>query len=133
MNMTEDDPQKIEDAVACLDLSELPPDRRSGGRFAFELEFILRSTNIPTYVIPDAVEGTECEVGEGKDIRLGLHRMPDGRWLFSGKTLQNPAEDAAAHSWERALAAGAGARSRATWTPNSDRLLRHVPHLYRRP
>ena len=48
MNLTEDDPQRIEEAVACLDLSGMPPDRRNGGRFAFELEYILRSTNIPT-------------------------------------------------------------------------------------
>ncbi len=110
MNRTEDDPQKIEEAVACLDLSETPPDRRSGGRFAFELEFILRSTNIPTYVIPDSVEGTECEVGEGEDIKLVLHRMSDGRWLFAGKTLQNLPKMRLL-LWERALAAGQGKES----------------------
>src|SRR3954447_23253768 len=44
MNLTEDDPQRIEDAVACLDLSGMSPDRRNGGRLAFELEYILRST-----------------------------------------------------------------------------------------
>ena len=107
MNRAEDDPQKIEEAVACLDLSGLPPDRRTGGRFAFELEFILRSTNIPTYVIPDFTEGSECEVGEGKDIRLRLHRLADGRWLFEGKTLQNLPRMRLL-LWERALAAGQG-------------------------
>ena len=89
MNASEEDPHRIEDAVACLDLSELPPTGADGGRFAFELEYILRSTNIPTFVITDVAEGTECEIGEGKDIRLRLHRRPDGRWLFEGKTLQN--------------------------------------------
>ncbi len=57
MNLAEDDPHKIEEAAACLDLSGLPPDRRDGGRLAFALEFILRSTNIPTIVIPDVVDG----------------------------------------------------------------------------
>ena len=52
MNLAEDEPHRIEEAVACLDLSGIPPDRRDGGRFAFQLEFILRSTNIPTSVIP---------------------------------------------------------------------------------
>ena len=110
MNLTEDDPRKIEDAVACLDLSELPPDGRSGGRYAFELEFILRSTNIPTYVIPDRMDGSECEIGEGKDIKLGLHRISDGRWLFASKTLQNLPKMRLL-LWERALAAGQGKES----------------------
>src|SRR5437762_223879 len=37
MNAAEEDPHRIEDAIACLDLSGMPPDRRNGGRFAFEL------------------------------------------------------------------------------------------------
>src|SRR4051794_32456364 len=65
MNQAEDDPNKIEQAAACLDLSGMPPDRRDGGRLAFELEFVLRSTSIPTPVIPDVVDGPYCEVGEG--------------------------------------------------------------------
>src|SRR5882757_5067052 len=63
MNLTEDDPHKIEDAVACLDLTGLSTESRNGGRFAFELEYILRSTNIPTFAIPDSEAGTECEIG----------------------------------------------------------------------
>ncbi|HEV3163295.1 MAG TPA: mechanosensitive ion channel family protein [Isosphaeraceae bacterium] len=107
MNMTEDDPRKIEDAIACLDLSEIAPARRNGGRFAFELEFILRSTNIPTTVIPDEAEGKDCEIGEGKDIRLRLHRMPDERWLFEGKTLAGLPKMRLV-LWENALTAGQG-------------------------
>ena len=107
MNLTEDDPHRIEDAIACLDLSGMPPDRRDGGRFAFELEFILRSTNIPTSVITDLAEGADCEIGEGKDIKLKLHRLSDGRWLFEGKTLQHLPKMRLL-LWERALAAGQG-------------------------
>jgi MscS family membrane protein len=107
MNASEDDPHHIEEAVACLDLSEMPPDGRGGGRFAFELEFILRSTNIPTYVITDLADGPTCEIGEGKDIRLRLHRRPDGRWLFEGKTLQELPRMRLA-LWERAVAASQG-------------------------
>ena len=107
MNRAEDEPHRIEEAIACLDLSKLPPGSHDGGRLAFELEFILRSTNIPTGVIPDEVEGTECEIGEGKDIKLKLHRIHDGRWLFEGKTLHNLPKMRLL-LWERALAAGQG-------------------------
>jgi MscS family membrane protein len=107
MNAAEDDPHRIEDAISCLDLSELAPDRRNGGRFAFELEYILRSTNIPTFVITDVAEGTDCEIGEGKEIRLRLHRKPDGRWLFEGKTLQNLPKMRLS-LWEKGLAASQG-------------------------
>ena len=111
MNSAEDDPHKIEEAIACLDLSGLPPDRRQGGRFAFELEFILRSTNIPTFVITDLPDdGEYCEIGEGKDIRLRLHRLPDGRWLFEGATLQGLPRMRLL-LWEKAVAAGQGKES----------------------
>src|SRR5271157_600888 len=50
MNRIEDDPSKIEEAVACLDLPEIPGGIQAGGRLAYELEFILRSTNVPTPV-----------------------------------------------------------------------------------
>lgn len=105
MNLTEDDPHRLEDALACLDLSAMSPDQRRAGRFAFELEFILRSTNIPTYVISDVAEGKDCEIGEGKDIKLRLHRVPDGRWLFEGKTLESLPK-LRLLLWEQALAAG---------------------------
>ncbi|MDG3002555.1 mechanosensitive ion channel family protein [Paludisphaera mucosa] len=107
MNQADDDPQRIEDAAACLDLSEMPPDRRDGGRLAFALEFILRSTNVPTIVIPEIVDGRVCSVGESKDLKLTLHRMPDGRWLFDGETLQNLPK-MRLFLWQRDLAAGQG-------------------------
>jgi MscS family membrane protein len=107
MNLTEDDPHRIEDAVACLDLSSIPPGGRDGGRLAFELEFILRSTNIPTGVIPDVADGPDCTIGENKDVKLTLHRMTDGRWLFEGKTLQDLPR-IRLFLWQRALTASQG-------------------------
>ncbi len=107
MNRAEDDPQRIEDAVACLDLSSLPPDRRDGGRPAFALEFVLRSCNIPTIVIPETVDGPDCTIGESKDIRLTLHRMVDGRWLFDSKTIMDLPR-MRLFLWQRDLAAGQG-------------------------
>ena len=107
MNLAEDDPHRIEEAAACLDLSGLPPDRSDDGRLAFALEFILRSTNIPTVVIPDAVDGHDCTIGENKDVKLTLHRMADGRWLFDSKTLQDLPR-MRLFLWQRDLAAGQG-------------------------
>jgi MscS family membrane protein len=107
MNLTEDEPQKIAEAAACLDLSGLPPERRDGGRLAFALEHILRSTNIPTVVIPDVIDGPECTVGESKDIKLTLHRMTDGRWLFDSKTLADLPR-MRLFLWQRDLAASQG-------------------------
>ena len=108
MNQTEDDPHKIDEAVACLDLSGVPSDRKGdGGRFAYVLEIVLRSTNIPTIVIPDNENGQDCEVGEGKDITLKLHRMADGRWLFSSKTLLDLPRMRLL-LWQKAVAASKG-------------------------
>ena len=107
MNLTEDDPHRIEEAVACLDLSGIPADQRDGGRLAFALEFILRSTNIPTVVVPDHADGPDCTIGENKDVKLTLHRMPDGRWLFDTKTLQELPR-MRLFLWQRDVAAGQG-------------------------
>src|SRR5271157_678449 len=107
INRIEDDPSKIEDAEACLDFSEIPGGLRAGGRLAYELEFILRSTNVPTPVIPDDEVGPDCEIGEGKETKLTLHRMEDGRWLFAGKTLRELPK-MRLFLWQRALAASQG-------------------------
>lgn len=107
MNRTEDEPSKIEEAVACLDLSEIAGGLRVGGRLAYELEFILRSTNVPTPVIPDEEAGPDCEIGESKETRLTLHRLADGRWLFAGKTLRDLPK-MRLFLWQKALAASQG-------------------------
>ncbi len=107
MNRAEDDPSKIEEAAACLDLSGLPPARRDGGRPAFALEFVLRSCNIPTIVIPETVDGPDCTIGDSKDIRLTLHRMADGRWLFDSKTIMDLPR-MRLFLWQRDIAAAQG-------------------------
>lgn len=107
MNRIEDDPRIIEEAVACLDLSAVPGDHRAGGKLAFELEFILRSTNMPTPVIPDDETGADCEIAESKEIKLTLHRMEDGRWLFAGKTLRDLPK-MRLFLWQKALSGSQG-------------------------
>lgn len=88
MNAAEDDPERIEEASACLDLSHMPPDRRDGGRLAFELETIVQALHVPTTIMPDESEGEEYQIGDSKDLRVKLRRMPDGRWLFDASTLK---------------------------------------------
>jgi MscS family membrane protein len=110
MNLTEDDPHKIDEAIACFDMSGIPPERRNGGRYAFELEFILRSTNMPTMVIPNEPDGHECEIGEGKDIKLRLHKLGDGRWLFDSATIQS-LPSLRLLLWQRAVAADQGKKT----------------------
>lgn len=107
MNRIEDDPSKIEEAVACLDLSQIAGGTQPGGRLAYELEFILRSTNVPTWVIPDDEAGPDCEIGESKETRLTLHRLADGRWLFAGKTLRDLPK-MRLFLWQKAMAASQG-------------------------
>src|SRR5208337_4057320 len=80
---------------------------KNGGRLALELEFILRSTNVPTPLIPDDEAGPACEIGESKETRLTLHRLADGRWLFAGKTLRELPK-MRLFLWQRALAASQG-------------------------
>ena len=104
MNLAEDDPPRIDEATACLDLSGLPAQHR--GRYAFELEFILRSINMPTTVIPDDVDRSECTITESKEIKLTS--PADGRRALAVRLpdSQGPAANAAG-----ALAASTGGRT----------------------
>ncbi|HEX4144826.1 MAG TPA: mechanosensitive ion channel family protein [Pirellulales bacterium] len=87
INAAEENPARIEDASACLDLSEVPPEQRDPGRLAFELERILQSLKTPTWLLPEHVDGSEYTVGDKPGLKVTLRRMPDGRWLFDSKTV----------------------------------------------
>ena len=58
-------------------------------------------------VIPDDEAGPDCEIGDSKEIKLTLHRMADGRWLFAGKTLRDLPK-MRLFLWQKALAASQG-------------------------
>ena len=95
MNLAEDDPHRIEEAVACLDLSGIPPDRRDGGRLAFALEFILRSTNIPT--VGDPGRRGRPGLHDRREQGHQAHAAPDGGRALALRQQDPPglAEDAA--------------------------------------
>jgi MscS family membrane protein len=79
-------PQRIQEAAACLDLGGLPPNQRiTGGILATQLESVLRARGVAIDLIPDDSAGTEYVFSDGP--RIGLKRMPDGRWLFDRETV----------------------------------------------
>ena len=54
---------------------------------AFELERILDSLKTPTWLLPEHVDESEYTLGDKPGLKVTLHRMPDGRWLFDSKTV----------------------------------------------
>jgi MscS family membrane protein len=81
-------PQRIQEAIACLDLSGLAAGQRtSAGQLATELEAILRAQEVDTNLIPDKLDEDVCLLALPSRLRIGLRRMPDGRWLFDRETV----------------------------------------------
>jgi MscS family membrane protein len=81
-------PQRIAEAVSCLDLSGLPASQRdSAGQLATELEALLRSWDVDTRLIPDDVKEDVHVLSNRAGQRAVLRRMPDGRWLFDRDTV----------------------------------------------
>jgi MscS family membrane protein len=89
INATEEDPDQLDVAVSCLDLSKTKDGEQLAGRYAFELEVILRSLNTPTWAIPDAPPGDVYVLGNNPKLKVELRRQKDGRWLFDADTVQS--------------------------------------------
>jgi len=112
---------------------EIPPDRqKNGGRFAFELEFILRSTNIPTFVIPDVEEARSARSAKARTSGSMLYTgCPTGDRLLRGQDTPGAVENAPAPlgaSGSSAETKGIGSRRRARRIPVA---LRNVSHIHR--
>jgi MscS family membrane protein len=81
-------PRRIEEAVACLDLTGLPAEQqKNAGLLATQLEAVLRSMAVDTERIPEKVEEGDYVLPDPSGRRIGLRRMPDGRWLFDRETV----------------------------------------------
>jgi MscS family membrane protein len=79
-------PQLIQAAASCLDLSGLPANQQNtGGLLATQLEAVLRAADVDTELIPDDLQETTYVLPGGH--RIGLQRMPDKRWLFDRETV----------------------------------------------
>jgi MscS family membrane protein len=88
ITLARSDPQLIERAAACLDLSGLPANQQTfGGLLATQLEAVLRARATDTKFIPDKAKGDVYVFPDWHGLRIGLKRMPDGRWLFDRETV----------------------------------------------
>jgi MscS family membrane protein len=97
INAARQNPKYVEDAVACLDLTDLPPDQRDPQLLAFELEAVLRAAEITTERIPEETASHAYTLPGPDGGRITLRRQPDGRWLFDRDTVaQVPQMNAAA-------------------------------------
>jgi MscS family membrane protein len=77
----------IEEAIACLDLSDVAGNHSNAGLLAMQLEAILRAQRVDTNVLPDSLKGDEYVFPNGQGQRIALRRMQDGRWLFDRATV----------------------------------------------
>jgi MscS family membrane protein len=81
-------PHFIDDAVACLDLAGLPAEqKKTAGILATQLEAVLRSLDVSTGLIPDEIEEAVYVLPDRSGHRIGLRRLPDGRWVFDRETV----------------------------------------------
>jgi len=94
---SEQNPERINDALACLDLSALDEEQRQqAGRLAEHLEraidLILRLEGRSTEEVPEQVAGDTYEFYRADGQAVALRRTADGRWLFSAATVRHAAE-----------------------------------------
>ena len=89
-----DNPDRLADAIECLDLSELAStirkDQSRLNRLASMLWDVLnRTTEIILAEIPNDPAGPAVDLREGAAVSgsVIVHRVEDGRWLFSAKTV----------------------------------------------
>jgi MscS family membrane protein len=81
-------PQLIEGAVSCLDLSGLPANQKdTAPLLATRLEAVLRARDMDTENLPDRVEGSIYVLPDEHEKRITLQKMKDGRWLFDQETV----------------------------------------------
>jgi len=85
-----DDEPRLDAAVACMDLSGVPAELRTGrGReLAVELKHVLDRTRYVRFEeIPDRNEGPPYVFLRTPDGEVVVARQPDGRWLFTADTV----------------------------------------------
>jgi MscS family membrane protein len=78
-------PQRIEEAIACLDLTGLPANHPNPGLLATQLEAVLRAREVNTDLLSDQSKGTSYALPD--EPRISLKRTPGGSWLFDKETV----------------------------------------------
>jgi len=94
MNDLEKHPERIDDAIKCLDLSKLPApitsDEKELHLLAEQLFDICNRTKKIVYQeVPNDPQGEPYDIRAGKEGSVIVQRTEDGRWLFSGDTVLN--------------------------------------------
>jgi MscS family membrane protein len=95
VNESNEDPARLNDAIECLDVSDLSSaiqnDQAELQRWARSLKEILdRTREIVLLEISDEPEGEPIDLRKGESIKgpVVVNRVADGRWLFSAKTVE---------------------------------------------
>lgn len=84
-------PQRINDALSCLDLSELSPEdvTTQAPRLAEQLEQVITLKGITLDDIPDTAEGTTYFYLKERKRQIAIARGKDGRWRFTSRSLRD--------------------------------------------
>ncbi len=81
-------PERIRDAVDCLDLGGLPPNQQASAALrATELEAVLRISDLDTNLLPDESNEPVYVLPDIRGQKLAMQRTPEGRWLFDRETV----------------------------------------------
>ena len=86
----EGEPSQLDDAVDCLDLSEIASNVREevGKRLAHTLKDVIDHTRFVIYEeIPDSNEGVIYYFLLRTEGEVAIDRQPDGQWLFTAQTV----------------------------------------------
>ena len=86
---SEQKPERINDAVACLDLSGLEPADAAerGPILAKQLEAIIEHFGVTLDTVPDAETGEAYIYRDKDEQRIELARQDDGRWRFTAGSI----------------------------------------------
>lgn len=86
--------QRVQTAITCLDVSELPDTIQTDPTrlrlYAIRLFSVLnRTAEIVYSEIHNQPEGSPVDLREGRPGSIVINRVEDGRWLFSAETVLN--------------------------------------------
>ena len=85
-------PARIDEAVACLDLSGMPSSfvhERDAGRLATHVDTVLRALGVRTFLASDDEQGPICKLVDKDGFYIALVRGSDGCWRLDSETLRH--------------------------------------------
>jgi MscS family membrane protein len=85
-------PERIDDAVACLGEKPAPEEEQVAARLAIQFEAILAVAAVPLSNVPAEPDGDAVVIYDDKELKIGLRRSTDGRWVFDPDTIRHVPE-----------------------------------------